>query len=118
MSANDYQDIAEMRVTYKRCCNLKCAQFLTEDHVNKIVSRKFIILKGGHMQENNDPRVFCGKVSPNDKSKCEDAYNLQVQSIEVDSDSGPFNTSLDPVIEYLDGIQDEILLLEKLEQIK
>ncbi len=59
------------------------------------------------MQENKDPRVFCGKVSPNDKSKCEAEYNQQVQSIEVNSDGGPFNTSLDPVIAYFEGIQND-----------
>ncbi len=47
MSANDLQEIAEERVAQRRCCNLRCAQILTEEHVKKVVSRKFNIMKGG-----------------------------------------------------------------------
>ena len=47
MSANDLQEIAEERVAQRRCCNLKCASILTEEHVKKVVSRKYNIMKGG-----------------------------------------------------------------------
>ena len=118
ISSNDYQEIAEERVALRRCCNLRCPQFLSDDHVNKVISRKFIILKGGHKEENKDPRDFCGKVSPNEKSKCQDAYLQQVQSIEVNADGGPFNTSLDPVMAYFERMEEDLLPVDKIETIR
>ena len=70
------------------------------------------------MQENKDPRVFCGKVSPNEKSKCEDAYLKQVQSIEVNADGGPFNMSIDPVMTFFEKMEDDILPVDKIDKIK
>lgn len=52
-------EIVEERVSMFRCCNLRCAQVLPEQHVKKITARKLIIRKDGTLQENSNPKVFC-----------------------------------------------------------
>jgi hypothetical protein len=80
-----------------------------------VISRKFIILKGGIMQENKDPRVFCNKISPNDRSSCEDFYHQQLEHIEINADGGPFNTSLESVINFMEQMQEDISPIDKIE---
>ena len=64
----------EERVSLRRCCNLKCSEKVPKEQVKLVIARKFVIEKGGKMVENNNPKVYCGKVRPNDASECEQAY--------------------------------------------
>lgn len=74
LNQESFTQIAEERVSMNKCCNLKCKAILPADHVMRVVSRKFNIHKKGFIEHNTDPRVFCGKVKPSDKSECEDHY--------------------------------------------
>jgi hypothetical protein len=47
---------------------------IPEEQVKLVIARKFVIQKGGKMVENTNPKVYCGKVRPNDASECEQAF--------------------------------------------
>lgn len=74
LSLQQVEDIMEERVSLRRCCNLRCHEKVPEEQAKLVIARKFVIQKGGKMVENINPKVYCGKVRPNDASECEQAY--------------------------------------------
>lgn len=54
-----------------------------------------------------DPRVFCGKIMPNDSSECERAYRKMIDDNVKYSDGGVFNQSMDSVMDYLERLEGE-----------
>jgi hypothetical protein len=74
LSLQQVEDIMEERVSLRRCCNLKCSEKVPEEQAKLVIARKIVIQKGGKMVENTNPKMFCGKVRPNDVSECEQAY--------------------------------------------
>jgi Rtr1/RPAP2 family len=95
--------IIEERVSMNKCCNLKCSKILPAEQVMKIVSRKFNILKKGTIQENTNPKVFCGKIKLSDISECEDAYKLQERSVVEESDGGIFSQTFESIVLMLEN---------------
>lgn len=104
LTAENFQQVAEERVTMNKCCNLECLTQVDSEYVKKLLSRKFNILRSGKIEENTDPRVFCDKVSTLkvSLSKCEQKYNMQMKKVLDLSDGGLFSSSFDNALEMLD----------------
>lgn len=72
LNSESFHMISEERVSMNKCCNLKCKELIPASIVMRVTTKKYIV--HGKIQENTEPRIFCGKVKPSDKSACEEAY--------------------------------------------
>ena len=66
--------IVEERVTLKSCCNLSCAVKVSDDKVEKVIKRKYQILKNGSFEKVEQPIIFCDKEERKVLSDCEKKF--------------------------------------------